>query len=495
MLLSILVVPSISLAEDIYVAQNKVGFDNGSSCANAHSATWFNTAENWEAGAGKISGGDTAHLCGTITSQMVVQASGTAGNVITLLFESGAKISQPVCPGSSGCLALNNRSYITVDGGTNGVIENTANGTVRTNKLPSIGVLATSCSNCEIKNLAINNIYVHTNDLTDNVIDYTTVNGIRISGSNFVVHHNTIHDTGWAIYQPFGNDTNVEFHHNTIYNSSHGITIGGYNGVTLSTVKIYNNHIYDYSNWDVTSNAYHHDGIHMYGTLNAVATDVDIYNNLFDGNCGDHMTAHIYSEGQGDNSWLRTRIFNNVLKCTTEVHGILWVVNGANYEFYNNTVIGNPRAECVKVQNVAGTKFKNNVLTSCNFQIIFPASTTFTNNATDINYNTYGGMGANPWHWTGKCSFCADFTTWKTNCGCDANSTYNARLSVDSIGRPAVGSPMIGTGTNLSNLSISNLNLDKVGIARPSIGEWTVGAYHLAIDTVRPAPPAKITIQ
>ena len=52
-----------------------------------------------------------------------------------------------------------------------------------------------------------------------------------------------------------------------------------------------------------------------------------------------------------------------------------------------------------------------------------------------------------------------------------------------------------GTGTNLSSLSISDLNLDKVGIARPSIGAWTVGAYHLASDAVRPAPPSKITIR
>jgi hypothetical protein len=287
----------------------------------------------------------------------------------------------------------------------------------------------------------------------------------------------------------------VEFHHNTIYNSSHGLTLGGYNNATLSMVKIYNNHFYDYSNWDTTTNAYHHDGIHMYGSSNAVATDIYIYNNQFDGACGDHMTGHIFVEGQPGGAWQRARIFNNVAVCSSNVNGIVWIGTGDSYEIYNNTILGNNQSSCLKIEGSTNVKVKNNALSTCNIILNWSALTTAANLATDLNYQTYGNKGANPWHWTGKCSFCGDFTTWKTNCGCDANSTYNARLLVDSIGRPAAGSPMIGAGTNLSGLSISDLNLDKVGIARPSTGAWTVGAYHLASGTVQPAPPSKITIR
>lgn len=499
MLLSLLLVPSLVWAEDIYIAQNTAGLDNGSSCANAHSAVWFNTATNWALGVGKISGGDTAHLCGIITSQMVARASGTAGNVITIFFEPSAKLSQAVCP-ITGCFNTNQKSFLVLNGGTNGVVENTNNGTSPTygNELSSIGINAVNSSNLEIMNLTIRNMYVHTVDLADDQVSYSDVNAIRYSGSNVRIHHNVLHDAGWAIFHVLRDgNTNIEIDNNEIYNSSHGVTLGGFGALTVSVVRVHNNHTYDFGNWDTTSNKYHHDGIHVYGVSGGVVNDLDIYNNLYDGNCGNHMTGLIYSSG-GDTGerWERMRVFNNVLKCTTLVNGQLWLVRGNNFEIYNNTIIGASTSTCVKLSDLTDVKVKNNVLSSCNYFLHFQLpAVTFTNAATDMNYNIYADQQTQAWHWEAVCPFCKDIAIWRTNCGCDESSTYNASLLLDSIGHPTEGSPVIGAGANLTILGNPDLNKDKVLIARPSSGAWTAGAYNFASDTVGPAAPTNLTAQ
>jgi len=114
--------------EDFYISQTAQGGDTGLDCANAHSVSWFNMSGNWGTGAGKISAGDTVHLCGTITTSLVAQASGSSGLPINILFETDAKISKAVC-GSNGCINTNSKTYITIDGGTNGIIESTTMGT------------------------------------------------------------------------------------------------------------------------------------------------------------------------------------------------------------------------------------------------------------------------------------------------------------------------------------------------------------------------------
>jgi hypothetical protein len=503
LLLSFLLVPSFVLAEDIYVVQETAGLDDGSSCANAHSAAWFNTLGNWATGVGKISGGDTAHLCGTITRSMVVQASGTAGNVITILFEPGAKLSQPVCPSSTGCLNLNKRSYIIVDGGTNGIVESTANGTVSAfaNQLPSIGVSAFPCSNCEIKNLTIRNIYVHLFDLTDVVVNGALVNAIKLAGSNTIIHHNILHDAGWAIYQNYSNgDSNVEIHHNEIYNSVKGWTVAGVGAITASNFRFYNNHVYNYSNWDTTANTYHFAGIHAFGVNGAVGDAYGIYNNLFDGACGNHMTSHVYMEGNSASKWTSSGtvlIFNNVFRCDSLVYGLVKIVAGHG-EIYNNVFVGGNSSVgiCLIVNNTINAKINNNALSGCNQLISINEVTTFADVAADLDCNTYACGGAlNCFNWTGISPFEDSFANWKAKCGCDGNSTDNESLLLDNFGRPTAGSPVIGAGANLTILGNSNLNKDKMLIPRPSSGAWTAGAYNFASDTVGPAAPTNLTAQ
>src|SRR5437867_2711294 len=65
---------------NIYIAQVATGLDDGSSCANAHAVTFFNTAGNWGVGASQIGAGTTVHLCGTITTQLIAQGNGASGS-------------------------------------------------------------------------------------------------------------------------------------------------------------------------------------------------------------------------------------------------------------------------------------------------------------------------------------------------------------------------------------------------------------------------------
>ena len=75
------------------------GAADGSSCANARSAAYFNTASNWGS-AKTFAPGVTVGLCGTISSTLTAQGSGTSGNPITLVFQSGAKVGRRPGPRS-----------------------------------------------------------------------------------------------------------------------------------------------------------------------------------------------------------------------------------------------------------------------------------------------------------------------------------------------------------------------------------------------------------
>ena len=185
--------PGVSHAADFYITQNASGNNTGADCADALPASWFNTASNWAnpKQANKIGPGDTVHLCGTFTgtpagNMLSVQGSGASGQPITILFESGAVLSAPYWlnggSGQGGAINFQNHNYITVDGGTNGVIQNTATGNLLTYQAASIGIEVGTGQNCTIKNLTISNIYGRSGTLARDV-DQTTVIAIHSTSS------------------------------------------------------------------------------------------------------------------------------------------------------------------------------------------------------------------------------------------------------------------------------------------------------------------------
>lgn len=472
-------------ANNIFIAQN--GGGTGSSCEDAQSASFFNTPANWGTAATQIGPATTVHLCGTITTSLVAQSSGLPGNPITIWFEANAKLSQPVCP-NSGCLKVSGRSFIVVDGGTNGIVESTANGTGLANHLISTGIEALPCNNCEFRNLTIQNLYVMIPP-QDTFSAAGQVNCIRFSGSAVRVYNNTMHDAGFCIYERYGAaDNDIQVYNNNLYNIDHGFIFAGTNSAVASNIRFYNNHVHDYANWDDTAGGNHHDGVHAFGVTNARATDVWIYNNLFDGDTGSHPTAHVFFEYAGSSTpWTDTlgfaKIFNNVFmtsNAVTPIGGMLRYSGGTGGQIFNNTLIGiaGIGETCVRLDATTDVSFQNNVMTNCDHPLLIGASGRVVFGAGSIDYNVYGPAATTSgWYFN---VFADTFVRWQAICACDAHGVKTSLTRLNSTGTPQSTSAVIGAGANLAGLAISPLNSDKAGVPRPATGAWDAGAFQFA---------------
>src|SRR5713226_5760061 len=105
-------------AKDSYISQSGTG--TGTSCTDALPVAWFNNAANWGSGSTQIGPGTTVHLCGTFTvapgsTMLTFQGSGTSGNPITLLFESGANLTAPYWS-PNGAINTNGNTWLTING-------------------------------------------------------------------------------------------------------------------------------------------------------------------------------------------------------------------------------------------------------------------------------------------------------------------------------------------------------------------------------------------
>lgn len=467
---------STAFAEDIYISQTAQGGDTGINCANSHDATWFNTAGNWGDGVSKIGPGDITHLCGTITSSIATKMSGTVGLPITILFESGAKISRA----SGNCLTIAH-AYILVDGGTNGVIENTDNGTNLGFKNATSGIIASGSTvgNLEVKNLIIQNLYIHSS-LTDTGStgqDLTTAGGIywNSSGSNIYIHDNIFHDMCWALnVQGTNSRSNFNVYNNTFYNYDHGV--GGLGG--LSNVNIYNNHFGTTANWDTTADKWHHDGIHVFYGAGIAISNVNIYDNIFDGDWGTNNTAHIFIEGDythtDPNADSNFSIYNNVFiqNSGNMLNNGFASGGGTNWAWYNNTFLGAGvnNSRCVALSG-ADIIFKNNILYGCNTFISDSAGTTYLSGGLNNNlYSNRAGGGNEPFVYQGTNK--TTFTLWQSATGQDSNSTQisDAFLNVDGSLKSI--SSAIDSGTTITYFST-----DYAGLTRPIGAAWDIGAY------------------
>lgn len=92
-----------------YVSQSGGLFSGGSQC-NGHTAISVATFN----GTGQ-SAGDTNYLCGNLTSVLTPSGNGSSGNVVSIIFDTGANITVSSC-GTNGYIDLNGLSYYLVDG-------------------------------------------------------------------------------------------------------------------------------------------------------------------------------------------------------------------------------------------------------------------------------------------------------------------------------------------------------------------------------------------
>jgi len=489
-------VPAVhAAASNIYIAQSATGNANGADCADAYAYTFFNAAGNWGGGSNQIGPGTTVHICGTITGAagqdgLTFHGGGTSGSPITLLFEPNAVMTSPAwgnVNGGDAAIVCSSDSYIVVDGGANGVIQNTANGTSLANHQYSSGVVGTNCPYSEVRNLTVKNIYINqgsSSGATD--VAGASTQGIMFSGNSTAesIHNNTLSQMKSGIIvsaDPNADSSNLQIYGNNINDMDWGINVGGGDaGDIADNISIHDNTITNWTNWQFPTNAYHQDGIILFNYATGSKTlTATLYNNYIYGDLGvGSPTGFIYCAQNAS-----CVIYNNLLVNTGHlIEGILWLTTHlSNTKVYNNTIISNSNDIAITLGNTPGTNvnspdiIENNIAIGVNVGIH-----DYLALASDVSLSDHNvwrtGSGSAVQMATNDSTYMT-YATWQ-GYGFDAHSvTTNPNLSSSYI--PQSGSSAIGLGANLTSLGIAALDFDKAGTARPASGAWDAGAYYV----------------
>jgi hypothetical protein len=503
-----------SLATTRYIAATAGTFSGGVLC-NGQTAI---TPATWNGLT--LSAGDTSILCGTFSSTsatlLTVGQSGTSGNPITILFDTGTNITQGHCPSPLGCIDAAGVNWIVVDGGVNGLIMNTTNGTAGSplcsagpcsTQATSRGVYAAGCTNCVVKNLTVSDLYIHdpATNPDDRAPDQANMNAVYfVNTSNVTILNNTFHDCGWCI-NGWGNT--IEIGGNNIYNTDHCVAFGP--GADTSILSFHDNHCHDFANWDTAITPpppYHHDGIHIFQDGTHTSSTIDLHNNLFDGDSGVTITAYVFTEGFI--SGLTAYNDVSILKSGRTMTGLWWFTNNSggthtSFRIFDNFFNGNNASICssYKMESAILLTFQNNLLIGCPTLMDLEGTSTFASGG--LTNNAYEDMGTD----TGSTqtfnlagSTTASFATWKAalpaGSGQDTNTVFNTltNLKVSGTGTLSAGAPEIVAGLNLTPLGITALDSDtsagntRTPVARPN-SAFDIGAYQFgAPPGVAPSP-------
>lgn len=491
--------PAVASIANVYIAQNEAGDGSGDSCANAEALTFFSTAGNWGAGAGQIGAGTTVHVCGNIAGSAGGTAfnflgSGSSGNPITLIFETGASLTNANYWGSNtaGAIYIASRSWITVNC-ANGVVSNSGNGSGLANQAISNGIYVQGSTNITIQNCTVSDIYQHTSS-TDTDSDAQSSAGINIQfSSDITIDGNSVDDAGPCIFIGYAlGDANITITDNTVTRCNWGIAAGARTtSVSLTTLTITGNDISSAANWDTTTDTFHHNGIYLYASGSTTLSTVTIANNRIRdiaGGCGvgaGCATGLIYTARVGG-TVDTVRIYNNILtEASVDGPSNGYIVpDGTNFTIANNTIVGNAKGACISATAFTVTSndvIKNNICSTMSQGQIWGGSNANAYTISESNYNIFHSIG----HATVKFGYnpaalystYASLALWTTGTTFDANSLTTDPQFNSGAYTLSVSSPARGAGENLTGLGIAGLSSDYVGVSRPSSGAWDIGAY------------------
>ena len=513
-------------AQNIFVAQTFAGRNTGNDCPNARALSSL-TSGDWVPG-------NTIHLCGTITASagaagLVAQGSGTSDSPITVKFETGAVLQSPYFGGSGLCWSLAScnagievygNNYIVIDGGTNGVIQDTANGTNLANHQNSAGVVL-SGNGLILRNLAIKGIYANDpTSGTDWAGQYTADVVVASGSTNITVCNNALSNArsgiagrtssttvpSWPLPSCAANafSSGVNVFGNTLRDHCWHFSFGGTNG---NVVNIFNNDYSGVSNWAFRPNQssyYHTDGVIAYGDSGAQVI-VYFFNNYAHDTA--YGTAAFFCDWGQTPSGCAAYVFNNIFEVdAAEANmGVAVWLDGTPgelmgpYYVFNNTFVNNgimlmlgPDSETVSIENnlvSEGTTSANNFYAKGYGSNSLPsilATADYNSFYGGRPYGPFGGAGIE-YCWPSGCTS----SPW-VNTGFDTHSV-RGNPQIDANFRPSGKSPVVNAGANLSSLcsvpGLGPLCYDKSGAARPLTGKWDIGA----IEAPHPNPPAGLT--
>lgn len=509
----------VASANSLYIAQSATGLANGQDCSNTMAASYFNTSANWVSASPlgtQIGPGTVVHICGTFTgttgaSMLTVHGSGSSSSPITIFFEPGAQLNAPYwggfpggsCPPCSGAITVNGFNYITIDGGTGGIIQNTANGTGLAFQHDSLGLYLNG-SNIIVRNLVIQNIYTNQGSSTSakdaggaNTADIRVDNG----SSAISIYNNTLNNARAGIWSDTSG-AEINYNNNVLADHCWQIALNG-----SGSQNVYNNDISNYTNWQYPTNTYHTDGIIAFGDSSVITPQ--IYNNYFHGDLGaGSPTGFVFCTYgvPGNGSGSACTIFNNLFigtgySANNDAAIYFHSGNGTNalgpHTIYNNTFSGFQFQIYAETDNTMHYTILNNLFIGSSGTYYTQGNSNAFSQLT-MDHNAFSGGRANgPWNW-GNNTF-QSFTAWQTACGCDQDSVVG-NPSVDALFRPQAGSVAIGLGMPLGSLGITPLDSDKGGQPRGTSGPctvgvsgcWDAGAYNLPLAGFV-APPTGLT--
>ena len=398
-------------------------------------------------------------------------------------FEAGARFSAPYWSGSA--INCSGRQYITIDGNTVGIIEATANGDLLANKVsPSYGICST-CSNFEVKNLTVRNIYVATYNYSGSRASSSTALIWTQDAGDVSIHDNIIHDAdiGVLYYNNSGSaKSNISIYNNTISACNWGIGGPMAMNADLTNVSIYNNDIEIGANWEDPANNSHHNGMYTWNTGAGRLYNLNIYNNyVHDPVNPAGPFTHITGGFFVTDKITGIKIYNNVIAMT---HGgqisngyiDLWATDELSPKIYNNTFIGDGTGSGVGVQYMSQSGpgapvIKNNIFVGMYAAIWLMGSGDTAISDYNIFYNV-SDVGLRLTY--PNTIYYATLSNWHAYTGQDASSIASSpALNADY--KLSVGSPAKWAGTASGQLSPA----DKAGVtwhSPPSIGAYEYGS-------------------
>lgn len=534
-----------AMATTRYVAQTAGTFSGGSACngqTTISPATFNGTT---------LSPGDITYLCGTITGTagsglITVKQSGTAGNPIQIIMDTGALLQAPYFPGSAnqatcssdcGAIAVLGQNYVIIDGGSNGTIQNTLDGAPTMTCLggtcsyqqDSVGVYVRGANNI-VRNLTINHIYMACGATNCSSTGGGGSAAIRIDGpatDTFVCNNSTAH-----AYDGISSDTNDSGNASNVVSSlncqSNNPPAGGTNIFQNTTndhchqisptgngfINIWGNDISNWADWiwPGTGDGCHTDGIITWSDSSTNLLQQYIHDNYIHGDLGNgSATGYIFCTYGATGTGSACTIFNNVIvgtgNCASGQCAGLYFHAGSigPYAIYNNTFVN--LAQQVYIEDDPSLRFTiyNNIWTGNTSSAPWPYSLNFSGVPSSggilsaDNYNDYDIANLAPYGWNSN-----SLTTWQA-AGWDTNSVTGSPAFNTNAYTLQSTSAAIGKGTNLSGLGMPALNQGApatFGAAsscgngcgpRSSSGAWDIGAYSSGSAQSAPAAPRNLT--
>jgi len=519
----LLTAPLLHATNAVYISDAGAGTQDGSSCANAKPHSYFNTAGNWSATPTGIQIGPdtTVHTCGTFTgalnaTELQFQGSGTSGHPVILFMETGTDFTSPAWNNSGGTIDCNGQSFWTIDGGTNGTIENTDNGDWLDNQNATEAISSSTgvfCNNATVKDLIIKNIYIKVQGINDNanscgpshtaLCPGDNTQFMNFLGHDVLVTRNTMSYAAEGVALPGQNGTaNQEVSFNTITFCSRCVVLGTGPAQGSTGISIHDN---DFGGgaylWDNTANNYHHDVIQLVCESNTqpCMTNPQIYNNYVHGvwSTTGHTTSFFFGDDYTTSKITGLVQYNNVISSDSGDVGVASsYLSGATggTTVANNTILLNPTSGgngCNGMQPSPSFIY-NNILAKCGNALYAPNGTT----GLTVDYNLYYSLAGSGWAND-------TFAQWQS-AGFDAHGQNGNNPNLNANFTLSAGSPAIGAGKNLTSSCSGSLaglctgapqTFGRTGacgtgcVPRAASGAWDQGAYPFSnAPPVLPSP-------